>query len=122
MEYEEVIVDDLSKEVSFNTGDCSSIFGTGNFCLKDNCSMVYLHNGTPHRDDGPALIETSFVPKCQAYYFTYYKHGELHNELGPAYSLFHSSKLEPIEELYYLNNMKYSKEEWEKQIQTKLYW
>ena len=53
----------------------------------------------------------------------YILNGLNHNENGPAYiSYLHYYKNQILREFYYLKGKFFKKEEWEKQIQTKLYW
>lgn len=53
----------------------------------------------------------------------YYVNGEWHNESGPALVIYSDHlKTEVIDIGYFLNDREYSQEEWEKQMQTKLYW
>ena len=136
MEYKEVIVEDLEDHVDFQSNNyISPKFSSGCFCLKDDRCLIYLKDGLFHRDNYPAYIYygeqtyfSSFNKKGERLFitqFTFYVNGWVHNENGPAlikYYLSDSDNEFIIEKIYYLNSIRYSKEEYEKQIQTKLYW
>lgn len=110
----------------------------------------YYHMNERHRDDGPAHIEydirgeklivrsTEYLQRnlfhrlnepARIFYnalgekmdIQYWVNGELHNERGPAV-IYGPRQDFHREEKYYLCGKRYPKEEWEKQIETKLYW
>ena len=126
MEYEEVIVDDIERHFDYFTGFVSPEFSTGNFCLKDKSTMMYLQNGKIHRNNAPARIgyEANIYERAHNLHkivFTFYVNGRLHNETGPAQIRLNEAGEEDLY-LYYLKGRFLTKEEWEQQVQTKLYW
>ena len=58
-----------------------------------------------------------FKSKC---FELYISNGLLHNENGPAEIQYYKNQI--LREFYYLKGKFFKKEEWEKQMQTKLYW
>lgn len=129
MEYEEVIVDDIERHFDYFTGFVSPEFSTGNFCLKDKSTMMYLQNGKIHRNNAPARIgyEANIYERAHNLHkivFTFYVNGRLHNENGSAivHYCMRSNNRVDIREFYYLNGDEYSLTNWKKQLATKLYW
>ena len=51
----------------------------------DNGSVIYTHNGVPHRHDGPAMINADGTQM-------WFRHGERHREDGPAIEYADGSK------------------------------
>lgn len=128
MEYKEVIVQDVFHHCNLNRSIISPCFMVGNFCLKDKSTMLYLQNGKIHRDNAPAYIfysvSTKYGDGLFRVHFSYYINNVRHNEHGPAFVdyLFAPYNRNTVESQYYLNGTQYSKEEYQKQLITKLYW
>jgi hypothetical protein len=73
---------------------------------------VYCLNGKLHRENGPAYIEYRKDGKVS--YEGYYLNDNLHRENGPAYIDHYENG--NYTERYYLNDKKFTKEDWEKEI------
>lgn len=86
-------------------------------------SEKWFISGDLHRIGGPAAIYYNFYGagvEAERYYIN----GLKHNELGPAetrYQIIVGDRV-MIKSHYYLNNLMLTKEEWEDQLATKLYW
>ena len=128
MEYKEILVENVNIVIND--------YKVGCICLKDQLITAYLFDGNFHRQDGPALIklEPLYVNNKLLYgddatgatvYFGkccyYYRFGKLHCETGPAFIDYDiCDKI--VDQKYWLFDKSLTKEEWENQIQTKLYW
>lgn len=64
---------------------------------------------------------SEYIKYVDIYDTIYVKNYQIHNEKGPAW-ISHSSVFSTDRERYYLFGEFLTKEEWEKQVQTKLYW
>lgn len=120
MEYKEAFVENF-----YNLLGNSEIFEQfyiGAFVLKDKNRLLYIVDGKIHRDNGPAQIIFENHDPYPMIYFTYYRYNSLHCETGPAYVVYNTRLINPVEEAYFLNDSELSKQKWEEQVQTKLYW
>lgn len=91
----------------------------GAFHYIDGNEEAFVFNGNLHREDAPAVIwhyENKTV-KQEGYFMN----DGRHNENGPAV-VHYNEKGEVEYEQYFLNHIEYLKENYYKQIQTKLYW
>ena len=120
----------------------------GAFLFKDENTEIFSLNGKFHNENGPAYINywDNGNIEYQAYYINgflhningpadihfykngnvkmkeYYINNKMHNELGPAHIQYDENGNVDYES-YYLYDIKiYSKEDYQKQIKTKLYW
>lgn len=142
MEYKEIICEDAWKAC------CGAGYPLGAFKFKSKNTELYSINRKLHREGEPAYIEyhegTGKIkikeyflnnkyyrvdgPAINHYYSNgtirleeYYLNDQLHREDGMAFIEYDENRV-PIRGFYFLFGGGMSKEEWENQIQTKLYW
>lgn len=130
MEYKEVVLEDVQDYFCVTLGPPyllnHFLYGKGSFCLKDERLTVYLVDGFLHRDNAPALIYrdnyiNSRGMESDEFHLVFYRHGQKHNESGPAhyyYDLINNK----YEETYLLFGEEVSKQEFDQKMLTKLYW
>lgn len=71
-------------------------------------TQIWFHDGVPHREDGPAVVEVGEAGILNGK--AYMREGKLHCEDGPAYERLYEDGDHPRR--YFLNGEELSEEEW----------